>query len=100
MGFCLVYSYEIKFHFLGNLWTVFCCGFGKGVSRGLGVAATIMSKMGYREGSGLGAKEQGISRALQVQRTGRNVGLIVGEEKASAVFTNLLKGMMMMGEED
>jgi hypothetical protein len=40
--------------------------FGKGVSRGLGVAATIMSKMGYREGSGLGAKEQGISRALQV----------------------------------
>uniref|UniRef100_A0A914MCD6 G-patch domain-containing protein n=1 Tax=Meloidogyne incognita TaxID=6306 RepID=A0A914MCD6_MELIC len=30
-----------------------------------GVAATIMSKMGYREGSGLGAKEQGISRALQ-----------------------------------
>ncbi|CAK5085439.1 unnamed protein product [Meloidogyne enterolobii] len=39
--------------------------FGKGVSRGLGVAATIMSKMGYREGSGLGAKEQGISRALQ-----------------------------------
>nr|CAD2194123.1 unnamed protein product [Meloidogyne enterolobii] len=63
--------------------------FGKGVSRGLGVAATIMSKMGYREGSGLGAKEQGISRALQVQRTGRNVGLIVGEEKASAVFTSL-----------
>uniref|UniRef100_A0A915NYK0 G-patch domain-containing protein n=1 Tax=Meloidogyne floridensis TaxID=298350 RepID=A0A915NYK0_9BILA len=62
--------------------------FGKGVSRGLGVAATIMSKMGYREGSGLGAKEQGISRALQVQRTGRNVGLIVGEEKASAVFTS------------
>nr|CAD2159074.1 unnamed protein product [Meloidogyne enterolobii] len=53
-----------------------------------GVAATIMSKMGYREGSGLGAKEQGISRALQVQRTGRNVGLIVGEEKA-AVITSL-----------
>uniref|UniRef100_A0A915LQJ1 G-patch domain-containing protein n=1 Tax=Meloidogyne javanica TaxID=6303 RepID=A0A915LQJ1_MELJA len=50
-----------------------------------GVAATIMSKMGYREGFGLGAKEQGISRALQVQRTGRNVGLIVGEEKASAI---------------
>ncbi|CAK5092196.1 unnamed protein product [Meloidogyne enterolobii] len=47
-----------------------------------------MSKMGYREGSGLGAKEQGISRALQVQRTGRNVGLIVGEEKA-AVITSL-----------
>jgi len=26
---------------------------------------------------------------LKVQRTGRNVGLIVGEEKASAVFTSL-----------
>uniref|UniRef100_A0A915NPB7 G-patch domain-containing protein n=1 Tax=Meloidogyne floridensis TaxID=298350 RepID=A0A915NPB7_9BILA len=74
---------------MGVPLTVLCCGFGKGVSRGLGVAATIMSKMGYREGSGLGAKEQGISRTLQVQRTGRNVGLIVGEEKASAVFTSL-----------
>ena len=40
--------------------------FGKGVSRGLGVAASIMSRMGYREGQGLGAKEQGISRPLEV----------------------------------
>jgi hypothetical protein len=79
--------------------------FGKGsVSRGLGVAANIMSRMGYREGQGLGAKEQGISRPLevssagflmenaffhQVQRTGRNVGLIVGEEKANPTFTHL-----------
>uniref|UniRef100_A0A915LGJ1 G-patch domain-containing protein n=1 Tax=Meloidogyne javanica TaxID=6303 RepID=A0A915LGJ1_MELJA len=54
-----------------------------------GVDATIMSKMGYREGFGLGAKEQGISRALQVQRTGGNVGLIVGEEKASAAITTI-----------
>lgn len=64
--------------------------FGKGsVSRGLGVAANIMSRMGYREGQGLGAKEQGISRPLEVQRTGRNVGLIVGEEKANPTFTHL-----------
>ena len=40
--------------------------FGKGVSRGLGVAASIMSRMGYREGQGRGAKEQGISRPLEV----------------------------------
>nr|CAD2159037.1 unnamed protein product [Meloidogyne enterolobii] len=62
---------------------------GKLEDTAFGVAATIMSKIGYREGSGLGAKEQGISRALQVQRTGRNVGLIVGEEKASAAITSL-----------
>uniref|UniRef100_A0A915M0G1 UDP-N-acetylglucosamine diphosphorylase n=1 Tax=Meloidogyne javanica TaxID=6303 RepID=A0A915M0G1_MELJA len=31
--------------------------FGKGVSKCFGVAATIMLKMGYREGSGLGAKD-------------------------------------------
>jgi hypothetical protein len=40
--------------------------FGKGVSRGLGVAANIMSRMGYREGQGLGANKQGISRPLEV----------------------------------
>uniref|UniRef100_A0A914L2N9 G-patch domain-containing protein n=1 Tax=Meloidogyne incognita TaxID=6306 RepID=A0A914L2N9_MELIC len=62
---------------------------GKLEDTAFGVAATIMSKIGYREGSGLGAKEQGISRALQVQRTGGNVGLIVGEEKASAAITSL-----------
>ncbi|KAL3095975.1 hypothetical protein niasHS_005734 [Heterodera schachtii] len=63
--------------------------FGKGVSRGLGVAANIMSKMGYRQGAGLGAKEQGISRPLEVQRTGKNIGLIFGEEGASTVVTSL-----------
>jgi len=31
--------------------------FGKGVSRCLSIAATIMSKMGYREGFGLGAMD-------------------------------------------
>uniref|UniRef100_A0A915NTC9 UDP-N-acetylglucosamine diphosphorylase n=1 Tax=Meloidogyne floridensis TaxID=298350 RepID=A0A915NTC9_9BILA len=31
--------------------------FGKGVSKCLGIAATIMSKMGYREGFGLGAMD-------------------------------------------
>uniref|UniRef100_A0A914H8E9 G-patch domain-containing protein n=1 Tax=Globodera rostochiensis TaxID=31243 RepID=A0A914H8E9_GLORO len=63
--------------------------FGKGMSRGLGVAANIMSKMGYRQGAGLGAKEQGISRPLEVQRTGKNIGLIFGEESASSVVTSL-----------
>ncbi|KAH7729604.1 G-patch domain-containing protein [Aphelenchoides avenae] len=48
-------------------------------SRGLGVAAKIMSSMGYREGAGLGRDEQGMSTALRVEKTGRTA-LIIGEQ--------------------
>lgn len=48
-------------------------------TRGLGVAAKIMSNMGYREGSGLGRDEQGMSTALRVEKTGRTA-LIIGEQ--------------------
>lgn len=41
------------------------------------VAAKIMTQMGYKEGSGLGRDNQGISRALTVQKTGNREGKIV-----------------------
>jgi hypothetical protein len=39
-----------------------------------------MQRFGYQEGSGLGRFGQGISQALKVERTGRNLGLIVNRE--------------------
>lgn len=41
------------------------------------VAAKIMARMGYQEGKGLGKQEQGISTALQVEKTSKNGGVIV-----------------------
>jgi len=55
--------------------------FGKNAGRGLGVAANIMSKFGYKEGKGLGRMEQGMSTALRVEKVGRVGGNIVAEEK-------------------
>ncbi|CAD5225936.1 unnamed protein product [Bursaphelenchus xylophilus] len=53
------------------------------VKRGLDLAADIMSKMGYKEGKGLGKDETGISSALRVEKRGRNVGMIVDGTKKS-----------------
>ncbi|TKR77729.1 hypothetical protein L596_018647 [Steinernema carpocapsae] len=58
----------------------FIPSFGSG-SKGLGVAANIMTKMGYKEGSGLGKTEQGMSTALSVEKVGKNAGLIKSEKK-------------------
>ena len=58
-----------------------------GSGRGLGIAASIMSKMGYKEGFGLGRTEQGMSTALRVERTGKNAGVIVSE------FEETIKGL-------
>ena len=38
---------------------------------GASVAAKIMAKYGFKEGQGLGKKEQGISMALQVEKTSK-----------------------------
>lgn len=35
-----------------------------------------MSKMGYRQGAGLGRTQQGISSALRIEKIGKNAGVI------------------------
>ena len=52
---------------------------------GLGTAAKIMQKYGFKAGEGLGKKSQGIKQALIIQQTSRLISKIVNldeEEKA------------------
>ncbi|XP_071445362.1 splicing factor 45 [Hetaerina americana] len=55
---------------------------GEGYGMGLGgsVAAKIMAKYGFKEGQGLGKQEQGISMALQVEKTSKRGGRIISEK--------------------
>ncbi|KAG8182887.1 hypothetical protein JTE90_004253 [Oedothorax gibbosus] len=46
---------------------------------GSSVAARIMAKYGFKEGQGLGKKEQGMSQALQVEKTSKRGGKIIHE---------------------
>uniref|UniRef100_F1L5L4 Splicing factor 45 n=1 Tax=Ascaris suum TaxID=6253 RepID=F1L5L4_ASCSU len=55
-----------------------------GIGKGLGVAANIMTKFGYKEGAGLGRAGQGMSTALKVERLGKNAGVIVNEHEQNA----------------
>ncbi|XP_076313500.1 splicing factor 45 [Tachypleus tridentatus] len=52
-------------------------GLGGSVSS---VAARIMAKYGYKEGQGLGKKEQGMSQALLVEKTSKRGGKIIHEK--------------------
>lgn len=49
------------------------------------VAAKIMARMGYKEGQGLGKEEQGISRALEVEKTSKRGGKIVAGTASAAL---------------
>jgi len=54
-------------------------GVNKGARPGLGIAAKIMAKYGYRDGEGLGKDKQGISQALIVEKTSRKGGIIINK---------------------
>ena len=45
-------------------------------------AEKMMAKMGYKEGDGLGRNKQGMSIALQVEKTGMRSGRIIHEKNA------------------
>lgn len=48
---------------------------------GASVAAKIMAKYGFKEGQGLGKQEQGMSMALQVEKTSKRGGRIIHEKE-------------------
>ncbi|XP_053692734.1 splicing factor 45 [Sabethes cyaneus] len=51
---------------------------------GSSVAAKIMAKYGFKDGQGLGKQEQGMSMALQVEKTSKRGGRIVHEKDIPA----------------
>uniref|UniRef100_A0A1Q3F2B0 Splicing factor 45 n=1 Tax=Culex tarsalis TaxID=7177 RepID=A0A1Q3F2B0_CULTA len=51
---------------------------------GSSVAAKIMAKYGFKDGQGLGKQEQGMSMALQVEKTSKRGGRIVHERDMPA----------------
>ncbi|XP_050348147.1 splicing factor 45 [Nymphalis io] len=60
-------------------------GFSIGGYGASSVAAKIMAKYGFKEGQGLGKKEQGMSVALQVEKTSKRGGRIIHERDNSSM---------------
>ncbi|XP_063357577.1 splicing factor 45 [Cydia amplana] len=61
-------------------------GFSLGGYGASSIAAKIMAKYGFKEGQGLGKKEQGMSVALQVEKTSKRGGRIIHEKDGGAVM--------------
>lgn len=64
-------------------------------SGGGSVAAKIMAKYGFKEGQGLGKQEQGMSMALQVEKTSKRGGRIIHEKE---ILLPLIKDNSPKGE--
>ncbi|KPI94827.1 PREDICTED: splicing factor 45 [Papilio xuthus] len=60
-------------------------GFSIGGYGASSVAAKIMAKYGFKEGQGLGKKEQGMSVALQVEKTSKRGGRIIHEKDGNTM---------------
>ncbi|CAH2102600.1 unnamed protein product [Euphydryas editha] len=60
-------------------------GFSIGGYGASSVAAKIMAKYGFKEGQGLGKKEQGMSVALQVEKTSKRGGRIIHEKDSNSM---------------
>lgn len=71
-----------------------------GIGMGMGVAAKIMAKYGFKEGQGLGKKEQGISVALQVEKTSKRGGRIIHEKPGGNVSPPPMTSMAAMMQDD
>ena len=65
-------------------------------SSGGSVAAKIMSRMGYKEGQGLGKKEQGMSTALQVEKVGKRSGKIIHERDIPKCEWRFIVGPLLL----
>ncbi|KAM3967430.1 splicing factor 45 [Aphomia sociella] len=60
-------------------------GFSLGGYGASSIAAKIMAKYGFKEGQGLGKKEQGMSVALQVEKTSKRGGRIIHEKDGNVM---------------
>ncbi|KAK8777618.1 hypothetical protein V5799_029038 [Amblyomma americanum] len=57
-----------------------CRSMVNGMSGSGSVAQRIMARYGYKQGQGLGKQEQGMSQALQVEKTSKRGGKIIHEK--------------------